>query len=733
MLIAPNRENECEALTALLALGVLDTAPEPEFDAMVSAAARLCDMPISLVSLVDADRQWFKANVGLPGVVQTPRDLAFCAHAVLGDGLFEVPDATLDERFHDNPLVLGQPNIRFYAGVPLRLSNGLRVGTLCVLDRQARRLDDEQRQLLIQLAAATARSLEGRQAIRDMAVGDLHCLDLDAELARHHDVLGITLRSITDAVITTDADASVAWLNPVAERMTGWSAAQAKGLPLTKVFRVIREQFGVPMTGSCEAARALLLSRDGQEFSIVDVTEPIRNRRGDVLGSVLVFHDVTEHQRMVGEMSYRATHDALTGLLNRTEFETQLNRVLLRAHGDGSTHALIFVDLDQFKLVNDAGGHAAGDLVLKQVAALMSEVVRSSDALARLSADEFAIILEQCTVVQAQRVAQQICDRLDSFRFAHGDNRFRIGASLGLVPIDQRWDTTAAILQAADSACLAAREAGGNRVQSWSDKDVGMQARHGEMQWATRIEQALDEDLFVLFAQRIESLQEESTGLHAEVLLRMSGPDGEVIPPGAFLPAAERFHLASRIDRWVLKRAIAWLKSLPSLAMVHNLSVNLSGQSVSDPSFQLWANEVLREAGQPLCQCLCLEVTETAMVTNIADAALFFKQLRAAGVRVALDDFGAGASSFGYLKSLPIDYLKIDGQFIRHLLTDALDEATVRCFADIAKVVGVKTVAEFVDQPEVLRKLCEMGIDYAQGFLLHRPTPIDELLTRTSL
>lgn len=564
-------------------------------------------------------------------------------------------------------------------------------------------------------------------------------LRLSAELAQQHELLHVTLQSIGDAVITTDPGGTVTWLNPVAERMTGWLASEAQGLPLTQVFNVVNEETRTvtknPVT-ACLAQektvgldkQSLLISRDGAEFGIEDSAAPIRNAAGEVLGVVLVFHDVSEQRRMSGEMAHRATHDALTGLVNRAEFEARMLRVLRRAHDDQSTHALLYLDLDQFKLVNDSCGHAVGDQLLQHVSKLLGENVRASDTLARLGGDEFAIILEHCTAEQANVVAQKICDRMDNFRFVHYDRRFRIGTSIGLVVIDKRWDSTAAIQQAADTSCYAAKEAGRNRVHAWFDTDVAMRARHLEMQWTSRIERALDDDGFVLFAQRIQCLKKEQRGVHAEVLLRMKNGDGTFAQPGAFLPAAERFHLASRVDRWVLRQSVAWLKTLPAIGLIDMLSVNLSGQSVGDRAFHTWANEMLAEAGSEVCARLCLEITETATVTNMADAAIFIGAVRKAGVRVALDDFGAGASSFGYLKTLSVDYLKIDGQFIRDLIDDPLDDVAVRCFADVAKVVGVKTVAEFVEQPAVLERLRVIGVDYAQGYLIHRPEPIDILL-----
>ncbi len=563
------------------------------------------------------------------------------------------------------------------------------------------------------------------------------------ELANQHELLQVTMQSIGDAVITTDAAGTVTWLNPVAERMTGWSSTEATGRPLAQVFHIIHEDTRVltenPVAQCLQlgqtvtlAKHTALVSRDGTEYGIEDSAAPIRNEQGQILGAVLVFHDVTVPRRMAGEMKFRATHDALTGLVNRAEFETRLQRVLFKAHEDGSEHALLYIDLDQFKLVNDACGHAAGDTLLQQVARLLRVAVRERDTLARLGGDEFGIILEHCSVEHSQRVAEQICERMEDFRFSHNERRFRVGTSIGLVTIHPRWLNTEAILQAADAACYAAKDAGRNRVHTWLDNDLEVRARHGEMQWTTRIEHALDHDLLVLYAQRIEGLASATRGIHAEVLVRMRDADGALIAPSAFLPAAERFHLASRIDKWVLNHAIAWMQSLPCCEAVENLSINLSGQSAGDRVFQHWAIEVLKAAGPRVCAKLCFEITETAAVTHLADAAQFMAQVRALGLRVALDDFGAGASSFGYLKSLPVDYLKIDGQFIRDVVDDPLDDVAVRCFVEVARVVGVKTVAEFVDNPEVLARLKVIGVDLVQGYWLHRPAPLEQLLPQTS-
>ena len=561
---------------------------------------------------------------------------------------------------------------------------------------------------------------------------------LATELAAQHEMLRITLQSIGDAVITTNAKGNVNWLNPVAERMTGWLISEAIHQPLTQVFNILNERTRKPAKSPVLACldgvmvkevadNTILISRGGAEYGIENSTAPILNEKGELLGAIMVFHDVTEQKRISGEMSYRATHDNLTGLINRVEFESHCHRVLQLAQTNSSEHVLMFIDLDQFKLVNDACGHTAGDLLLKQVSKLMQETVRSRDTLARLGGDEFGVILEQCTIEQAQRVAQAICDRIDDFRFVHDDRRFRIGASIGLAPMDKRWNNITRAMQAADSACYAAKDAGRNRVHIWDDTDLNMRARQGEMQWANRLVQAMDDNQFILYAQRIVATNGEQDGLYAEILIRLKDKNDEVILPHIFLPAAERYHLASGIDLWVLRQAIQWIKKNDNVCSLDTLCINLSGQSIGDPAFHRQASNILIQAGDAVCKRICLEITETATVTNMVNASIFIEQVRTFGVRIALDDFGAGASSFGYLKTLKVDILKIDGQYIKSMIDNPLDDCAVRCFIDAAKIVGIKTVAEYVESPKILAHVKTLGINYAQGYLLHKPEPLEGL------
>ncbi len=565
------------------------------------------------------------------------------------------------------------------------------------------------------------------------------------ELARQHELLQITMRSIGDGVITTDQVGKVLWLNPVAESMIGWDAVEAKGKAIDDVFETLyaesRERAPNPVL-TCLARNdvvglsedTLLLTRYSTECFLEVSAAPIRYDDGEVHGAVLIFHDVTERRSLADEMTWRATHDTLTGLLNRSEFELRLTKLHALLDQTTDQHALLFIDLDHFKIINDTSGHAAGDELLQQVAQMLKESVRSQDTLVRLGGDEFAVILEQCPIDDARRIAACIRERMERFRFVHLMQRFRISASIGLVPINRSFIDVSAIVRSADQACYAAKESGRNQVHVWCESDQAVNARHAEIRWATRLETALDDGGFQLFAQRIvpisglASATQRHSDQHAEVLLRLEDDNRTPILPGAFLPAAERFKLIYRIDQWVLCNVISWLSANKAQVDIGTLWVNLSGQSVGDKRFQAEAIVMLSEAGSDICHALCFEITETAAVTNLSEAAAFITELRELGVRVALDDFGAGASSFGYLKTLPVDFLKIDGQFVRNLIDNPLDAAAVRCFTEVATVMGIKTVAEFVETVDVLDQLKIIGIDYVQGWLLHKPAPISDLL-----
>ncbi len=585
------------------------------------------------------------------------------------------------------------------------------------------------------LALLKKRTLEVETALQSLSTSN-------QKLSDSQELLQVTFDSIGDAVITTDKEGRVQWLNPVAERLTGWFRSEALGLPLMKIFNIVDDDSRKSTENPIQAYLAqnktikltghtTLISRYGVERAIEDSAAPICSADGEIHGAVLVFRDVSEKRRSAKEINHRASHDMLTGLINRSEFELRLTAMLAGLKTGNSGSVLLYIDLDQFKVVNDACGHNIGDQLLRQISVLLQSCVREHDVIARLGGDEFGIILEHCDTMKALRIAQIICDKLDEYRYPHDGRRFRIGASIGLVSLDERWTNTTSVMKAADISCYAAKEAGRNRVHIWVDTDSMINARAGEMQWVNRIEQALDEDRFELYGQRVEPIGGRGEKLHIEVLLRLREYDWSLILPDAFLPSAERFQLATRIDRWVLKKTFDSLSAMEEITQLGLIAINLSGNSISDRAFQKDLLEMIRTATFP-AEKLCFELTETAAITNIGEAKLFINAVRALGVKIALDDFGTGASSFSYLKDLPVDFLKIDGHFITHLLSDKLAYAAVNCFKDVAKIMNIPTVAEFVEREDVRLALEKIGIDMIQGHLIHQPEPLAELLQLTA-
>ena len=437
-------------------------------------------------------------------------------------------------------------------------------------------------------------------------------------------------------------------------------------------------------------------------------------------------------EQLHAEVSHRAAHDALTGLLNRDEFERVLQETLDSPPDNREQHAVLFIDLDRFKIVNDSCGHSGGDQLLREVATLIRRIVRVSDVVARIGGDEFAVILSRCDQVSARQLSEHICLSIDDYRFVQSGQSFHIGASIGLVMLNEHWGSVAAVIQAADSACYIAKETGRNRVYLYVDSDLGVQTQRGITNWVQRLHTALDEGRMRLYWQHIVPICAIADGrLRGEVLLRMADGD-QMIEPGAFLPVAERYALASRIDRWVLTSVFDWLsRHAHQLPDIDSLSINLSGQSISDPEFQQFLIDLMRKSDFDH-HMLCFEVTETSAITKLGQSIAFFEQLRELGTRVALDDFGSGMSSFTYLKSLPVDVLKIDGQFMRQLEDDSYDQAAVRAICDVARATGKRTVAEGIETVAVADMLRGFGVQYGQGFLWHSPAPLATLLSGSS-
>jgi diguanylate cyclase (GGDEF)-like protein/PAS domain S-box-containing protein len=554
-------------------------------------------------------------------------------------------------------------------------------------------------------------------------------------LIKEKEITQITLQSIGDGVIITDPHLVVEYLNPVAEELTGWRFEEAAGRHIDDVFRGFHEETGEPLENSLSVAMrrgraiksvrpTLLIKRDGNEMYIESTASPIRDGAGSVSGGVLVFHDVSESRELNRKLSYHASHDILTDLVNRREFEARLERALRSARARETSYALCHLDVDRFKIINDSCGHNAGDALLGQVAALLKTKIRWSDTLARIGGDEFGVLLESGSLEEAMQFANQLRETIRNYKFVWNERSFRLGCSVGVVPITGDSEDVAALLYAAESACTAAKEAGRNRVYSFQENDIDLMRRRREMQWAARINNALEESRFDLYRMSIQPLQKADPGAHFELLLRMRDEAGKSVSPDHFIPAAERYGLTPAIDRWVIENALRWLASEADererLAMC---SINLSGQSLGDDKFLPFVIDQFRRSGIDASK-ICFEITETAAIASFAQAYGFINAMKELGCRFALDNFGTGLSSFGYLKHFPVDFLKIDGSFVKEILHDPIDREMVRSINEIGHLTGKLTIAEFAENTEIINMLRNLGVDYAQGYGIASPQRI---------
>ena len=559
-------------------------------------------------------------------------------------------------------------------------------------------------------------------------------------LFREKESAQITLRSIGDGVITTDAQYNVEYINPVAEELTGWKVDDASGRPIDEIFRGFHEETCEPLENPLAVSirrnrpiksprPTLLIRRDGNELYIENTASPIRDGKGDVTGGVLVFHDVSESRELNRQLSFHASHDSLTGLVNRSEFEHRLDRALKSARARETSYALCYLDLDQFKIVNDSCGHGAGDSLLHQLGNLLKSKIRWRDTLARLGGDEFGVLLESCSLEEAMQTAEVLRIAVSEFKFIWEDRSFRLSVSIGVVPISADNEDVAAMLSAADSACAAAKEAGRNRIHSFLENDLDLMRRRREMQWAARINNALEEDRFELYRQTILPLQADEPGAHYEILLRMRDEAGEIVAPGLFIEAAERYSITPSIDRWVITNAFRWLVSeADERERLALCSINLSGQSLGDDKFLPFVIDQFQMSGLDATK-ICFEITETAAIASYSQANRFINALKELGCKFALDDFGTGLSSFGYLKHFPVDFLKIDGSFVKEILHDPIDREMVRSINEIGHLTGKRTIVEFAENKEIITMLKGMGVDYAQGYGVSEPQPVSIAIT----
>lgn len=489
-----------------------------------------------------------------------------------------------------------------------------------------------------------------------------------------------------------------------------------------RVFNILLQQFEGRETE--ENIEFRKIRKNGSHFWVHMRASLIPGNSDDKKNLLIVCRDITETRKLSEQLVYQATHDGLTNLINRREFETRLLRVLSEDRRSGDAHALCYLDLDQFKIINDACGHLAGDELLRQVSSVLTGQVRSRDTLARLGGDEFAVLMEHCDIEQADQLANRFRKAIEDFRFHWKSRRFSIGVSIGVVPINDSINTLEQVMGYADSACYAAKDAGRNRVFVYRPDDATVEHHAGEMHWASKISSALEQDRFLLYAQPIFPIDAvDSSGCY-EILIRLKEASGIIVRPGSFLPSAERFNLSNKLDKWVFESTVSWFTSQQvALNQLKSCSINLSGLSLSDESFLEFVETTLDETGFP-CEKLCFEITETAAISNITRATTFISRLKAKGCHFALDDFGSGLSSYGYLKNLPVDVIKIDGTFVRNIESNEIDRAVVKSICEIGRLMNKKITAEYVESKEALEVLGGLDVDFVQGNYLAAPLPL---------
>ena len=565
--------------------------------------------------------------------------------------------------------------------------------------------------------------------------------ELLAERKRHLAILS----SLSEGVISIDSAGLVNYLNPSAETLLALSTQHAINKPLADIFKLVNEENQQPIVlsdyilldkptnnGESFLHQSILKRHDKNDLYIDWSFASIKDEQGLAIGVVITFRDISDTHNLTLQLKHQASHDSLTGLVNNDEFNKRLNNLLATTFGSGAMHSLVFIDLDQFTTINEQCGYQAGDHLLKQISALLKPKVRGRDTLARVGSDKFAVLLENCPKKVALKIANDLLLTIQDFRFLWDERHIDIGASMGVAyfssdPLDDSNDP----IIAAKRACSEAKNSGRNQIRELdiSHPHSPNEQQHAEMHWVGRIKTALNENRLLLFQQTILPLEPEKTDrLHFEILLRMKNKEGELISPGAFLPVAERYNMINKIDRWVIATTLQWLAEHPSvLAKTHFCSINLSGLSLSDKSLAAFVSDCFSQHAVD-CHKVCFEITETSAIHNLDAAIDFMAKMKKLGCSFALDDFGTGMSSFSYLKHLPVQHLKIDGTFIRDILDDPIDLAMTRSINDIGHVMGMQTIAEFVENAETLRLLKQLGVDYAQGYHIAQPAPLQQLL-----
>ncbi len=553
----------------------------------------------------------------------------------------------------------------------------------------------------------------------------------------------VTFESIAEGVITTDETGKIDYINPTACELTGWTDTEAQSRQLETVLCLADEKTRAPLTGQIDECltqgttrfnidNVILISKLKKEIPVHNSIAPIRDAEQHIKGVVAVFRNVTEARELARQLEHQASHDALTDLVNRSHFERRLRNIVEHSRRN-EHHAVLYLDLDQFKIVNDTCGHLAGDAMLQQLSGMIRQEMGETDLVARLGGDEFGILLPHHTIEQAKTVAEKLLKLISNFSFSWEGKIFRIGASIGVVPIQYRAMSYTDVMRHADVACYAAKNLGRNRIHLYEPSDTELSRMHSEMQWITQIENALNDNAFSLFTQRIVSTDDSNRVCRYEILLRLIERDGTIHFPGSFLPAAERFGLMPRIDRWVITHTLTDPHIIRFIERNEvEININISWATLNDDALLGFIRDLLQQSPIP-ASAICFEITETAAIANVPATVRFMRNMKLLGCKFALDDFGSGLSSFGYLKNLPVDYLKIDGSFIRDITTDSTNYAMVESINHIGKVMGLRTVAEYVHDRDTCDQLRRIDVDFMQGYYVHTPMPVSDLELLDSL
>lgn len=697
------------------------------FENACYAAQEISDATLSALPVLDRDNGLYSFITAtgnnseiLKETTMSIHDGGICGWVMLNKSSLRIDDVTKDIRTQKQ--ITSKLNIRSALATPILLNNDV-YGAICVF-RNDTTFDEIDELLLTQFSQSVQMAIINLQLLKDV----------ESERERAE----VTLHSIADAVITTNAAGMIEYMNHVAESLTGWLLAEARNKPVQTVFRILDHDTNEPMHDLVEAcledgtsinkSMTTLLSKDGIEKEIESSMSTITNSSGKPDGAVIVFHDETERRHMEHVIMHQATHDSLTGLNNRNEFDRQLTEHIYDSRNYGRQHALCYLDLDRFKLVNDTSGHAAGDELLRQITALLHSCIRSGDILGRLGGDEFGLILGNCSHNSAERISEKIINEISNHQFNWGDKTFNIGASIGLVPITSETENTTEVMKQADLACFTAKDMGRNRIYVYENEDSELRRREDEMHWVGRIKHALDNNRLRLHAQTIYPISRSGPcKMHIEILVRLLDDNDNLILPSSFIPAAERFNLMGIIDRHIIRSTFEFIASRDDHIQDNVCySINLSGNSLNDEYLSNYIRLQLDEYTINPSH-ICFEITETAAITNLHMARKLMTELKECGCWFALDDFGSGLSSFEYLRNLPVDYLKIDGSFVRDMVNNKIDHAMVAAINQIGHVMEIQTIAEFVETDQIMDTLIGLNVDYAQGYAISRPIPLEEI------